>query len=80
MSHFKASSRTDLIVRVETDTGADALGWVIGSCEHSLVLHIDDTGHEQDGWTVIIPWDRITDLADVTEFMTVGPAWAQALV
>ncbi len=80
MSQFNASSRSDLMVRVETHTGAEALGWVVQSCEQSLVLRIDDTGHEQDGWTVSIPWDQITDLDDVTEFMTIGPKWAQALV
>ncbi len=80
MSHFNANSRTDLMVRVETHAGAEALGWVVQSCEHNLVLRIDDTGHEQDGWTVSIPWNQITGFVDATEFMTTGPKWAQALV
>lgn len=79
MSHFNDNSRTDLMVCVETTAGEEAYGWVIESCEHVLVLQVPDNDVDCPGWKVSIPWDQITDLDDITEFMTTGPMWARAL-
>lgn len=68
MRHRNSSSPSDLMVRIETTAGVGLLGWVIETGEGSLTLHLTETG--QEGWIVTLPWDDVTDLVDVTDFMT----------
>ncbi|WP_426241862.1 hypothetical protein [Nocardioides sp. LHG3406-4] len=41
---------------------------MIGTGNGSFTLSITEAG--QEGWIVTLPWDHVTDLVDVTEFMT----------
>lgn len=63
-----SDSTSDLMVLIETTAGIGLLGWVIETGDGSLNLHLTETG--QEGWIVTVPWDDVTDLVDVTEFMT----------
>lgn len=63
-----SDSTSDLMVLIETTAGIGLLGWVIETGDGSLTLHLTETG--QVGWIVTVPWDDVTDLVDVTEFMT----------
>lgn len=64
----KFSSPSDLMVRIETTAGVGLLGWVMETGDGSLTLQLTELG--QEGWIVTLPWDDVTDLVDVTEFMT----------
>lgn len=68
MRHRNSSSPSDLMVLIETTAGVGLLGWVIKTGNGSLTLHLTETG--QEGWIVTVPWDDVTDLVDVTDFMT----------
>ena len=68
MSQSNSKSASPLMALVKTTGGIDFLGWITRSCEHSLTIEVTELG--QQGWVVTLPWDDVTDLVDVTDFMT----------